>query len=101
MQGESIASCETRSNTQHLNREVENVTESPKVQDNLDKAKAARRTIIRYVQLVQDEEYVGTLLDANEKVVEAIQLYDKVSPQPRSLRIICSLSAFQARRSRL
>jgi hypothetical protein len=28
---------------------------------------------------VTDEEYVGTLLDANEKVVEAIQLYDKVS----------------------
>lgn len=63
---------------QHINREVENVTENPKVQDNLDKAKAARRVVIRYVQLVQDEEYVGTLLDANEKVVEAIQLYDKV-----------------------
>ena len=62
-----------------MNREIENVTESPKVQDNLDKAKAARRAIIRYVQLVNDEEYVGTLLDANEKVVEAIQLYDKVS----------------------
>jgi hypothetical protein len=55
------------------------LTESPKVQDNLDKAKVARRAIIRYIQLVQDEGYVGTLLDANEKVVEAIQLYDKVS----------------------
>lgn len=50
------------------------------MQENLDKAKAARRTVIRYIQLVQEEEYVGTLLDANEKVVEAIQLYDKVSP---------------------
>lgn len=49
------------------------------MQDNLDKAKAARRAVIRYIQLVQEEEYVGTLLDANEKVVEAIQLYDKVS----------------------
>ncbi|KAL7418472.1 hypothetical protein Q5752_006930 [Cryptotrichosporon argae] len=63
----------------HINREVENVTESPKVQDNLDKAKAARRTIIRYIQLVTDEEFVGTLLDANEKIVESIQLYDKLS----------------------
>lgn len=44
----------------------------------MDKAKAARRSVIRYIQVVQDEEYVGTLLDANEKVVEAIQLYDKV-----------------------
>jgi hypothetical protein len=56
------------------------LTESPKVQDNLDKAKAARRVIIRYIQLVQNEEYVGTLLDANEKVVESIQLYDRVGP---------------------
>lgn len=70
---------------QHINREFENVTESPKVQDNLDKAKAARRVIIRYVQLVTDESFVGTLLDANEKVVESIQLYDKVSRVPLSL----------------
>jgi hypothetical protein len=55
------------------------VTESPKVQDALDKAKAARRVVIRYIQLVTDETLVGTLLDANEKVVEAIQLYDKAS----------------------
>lgn len=61
-----------------MNREHESVQESPKVQENLDKAKAARRVVIRYIQLVQQEDYVGTLLDANEKVVEAIQLYDKV-----------------------
>ena len=87
---------------QHLNREIENVRESPKVQDNLDKAKAARRAVIRYIQLVQDEEYVGTLLDANEKVVEAIQLYDKVRPlsQARS-KSEDSRSAVQARRARL
>lgn len=53
--------------------------ESPKVQENLDKAKLARRQIIRYIQVVQEEELVGTLLDANEKIVEAIQMYDRVS----------------------
>ena len=53
--------------------------ESPKVQENLDKAKVARRAVIRYIQVVQDEELVGTLLDANEKIVEAIQMYDRVS----------------------
>ncbi|KAK8853196.1 hypothetical protein IAR55_003898 [Kwoniella newhampshirensis] len=62
-----------------VNREVENVFESPKVQDNLDKAKAARRAIIRYIQVVTNEEFVGTLLDANERIVEAIQLYDRMS----------------------
>jgi hypothetical protein len=58
------------------------VTQSPKVQDSLDKAKIARRPIIRYLQIVTDESFVGTLIDANEKVVEAIQLYDKVSHIP-------------------
>ncbi|OCF38205.1 hypothetical protein I317_07245 [Kwoniella heveanensis CBS 569] len=63
----------------HIDRTVENVLENPKVQDNLDKAKAARRSVIRYIQVVTDEEYVGTLLEANEKIVEAIQLYDRAS----------------------
>jgi hypothetical protein len=80
VQGELIESVDLAKLTcQHINREHESLTESPKVQDNLDKAKAARRAVIRYIQLVQEEEYVGTLLDANEKVVEAIQLYDRVS----------------------
>lgn len=59
------------------------------MQENLDKAKAARRTIIRYIQLVQQEEFVGTLLDANERVVEAIQLYDKVSTAIHVLQVPC------------
>ena len=71
--------------SKHINREIESVTESPRVQENLDKAKAARRSIIRYIQLVTDEEYMGTLLDANEKIVEAIQLYDKVRLELKSL----------------
>ncbi len=62
----------------HVNRERENVTENLKVLEYLEKAKVARRPIIRYIQVVNDEEFVGTLLEANEKIVEAIQLYDRV-----------------------
>ncbi|BEJ17938.1 hypothetical protein CspHIS471_0702150 [Cutaneotrichosporon sp. HIS471] len=62
-----------------LNREVENVTDNPRVQDCLDKAKAARRTVVKYIQVVTDEEFLGTLLEANERIVTAIQLYDKMS----------------------
>lgn len=63
----------------HVNRAEESLLENVRVQENLDKAKAARRTVIRYIQVVTDEEFVGTLLEANEKIVEAIQLYDTVS----------------------
>lgn len=63
----------------HVNREKENLTENVNVQDRLEQAKVARRPIIRYIQLVNDEEFVGVLIEANEKIVEAIQLYDKMS----------------------
>ncbi|KAL1412733.1 hypothetical protein Q8F55_000480 [Vanrija albida] len=62
-----------------VNRETENITENPRVQDCLDKAKAARRAVIKYIHLVTQEEFVGTLLDANARIVESIQLYDKLS----------------------
>ncbi|KAJ9093564.1 hypothetical protein QFC19_008291 [Naganishia cerealis] len=62
----------------HVDRQKDRLQENLRVQDNLEKAKIARRPIIRYIQLVTDEEYVGTLLEANEKIVEAIQLYDKL-----------------------
>jgi hypothetical protein len=75
----NVAASHLVNSCRHINRETENITEAPRVQEALDKAKAARRAIIRYIQVVTDEEYVGTLLDANEKIVEAIKLYDKLS----------------------
>ncbi|GFZ48656.1 hypothetical protein JCM24511_06405 [Saitozyma sp. JCM 24511] len=66
----------------HINREYENVTESPKVQDALDKAKAARRVIIRYIQVVTDETLVGTLLDANEKLSKPAVLDSDSDDEP-------------------
>ena len=36
---------------QHVNREKENITENIKVLEYLEKAKAARRPIIRYIQV--------------------------------------------------
>jgi hypothetical protein len=43
-------------------------------------AKAVRKQLIRYIQLaIQKEEIIGTLLDTNERIIAAIQLYDRVS----------------------
>ena len=63
----------------HVNRQQESMLENLKVQDALEECKVVRRPIIRYIQVVTDEVMVGVLLDANEKIVEAIQLYDKMS----------------------
>ncbi|PWN48610.1 hypothetical protein IE53DRAFT_412194 [Violaceomyces palustris] len=64
---------------QHVNREKESVTTNPRVQEYLAKVKTERKKIIRYIQLVKDEEFVGGLISANDQVILALQLYDKLS----------------------
>jgi hypothetical protein len=49
------------------------------VQKYLEEAKNSRKKIIRYIQVVEDEEYIGTLLSTNETIITSLQLYDKVS----------------------
>lgn len=62
-----------------MNREQESVTTNARVQEALTTAKATRKLLIRYIQLaIQKEEIIGTLLDTNERIIAAIQLYDKV-----------------------
>lgn len=79
-----------------MNREEESIEANPRVQECLAQAKAARRAVVRYIQvrqfpyhprgnasvglqLVEDEEFIGTLIDSNERVIAALELYDRVS----------------------
>ncbi|CED84325.1 Cytosolic sorting protein GGA2/TOM1 [Phaffia rhodozyma] len=62
-----------------VNRETESITENSRVQKYLEESKLLRRKVIRYIQLVEDEEYIGTLLSTNESIITALQLYDKMS----------------------
>lgn len=64
---------------QHVNREKESVTANARVQEYLAKVKAERKKIVRYIQLVQDEEFIGSLISANDQTILALELYDKVS----------------------
>ncbi|KAG8826910.1 putative actin patch assembly and actin polymerization protein [Serendipita sp. 401] len=59
-----------------VNREKESVEENPRVQETLTAAKAARKQIVRYVQLVENEELIGTLIDTNERIIVALDMYD-------------------------
>ncbi|QRV83067.1 VHS domain protein [Ceratobasidium sp. AG-Ba] len=66
-----------------VNREQESITTNPQVQECLTTAKASRKQIIKYIQLaIQKEEIIGTLLETNERIIAAIQLYDKMSKSP-------------------
>lgn len=64
---------------QHVNREKESVTQNARVQDYLVKTKVERKKIIRYVQLVKDEEFLGSLINANDQIILALELYDHLS----------------------
>lgn len=64
---------------QLVNRDHESVRQNVKVQQYLGKVKLERKRIVRYIQLVQDEEFIGTLIAANEQIILALELYDKLS----------------------
>lgn len=58
------------------------MTTNERVQECLNKAKADRKLIIRYVQLIDNDgegDYVGTLLSTNDTILRAIELYDQMS----------------------
>ncbi|CAE7105783.1 unnamed protein product [Rhizoctonia solani] len=79
----SQASTNLVNAVKRVNREQESVTSNADVQECLATAKATRKQLIRYIQLaIQKEEIIGTLLDTNERIIAAIQLYDKMSKSP-------------------
>lgn len=79
----SQASTNLLNAVKRVNREQESVTTNADVQQCLNTAKTVRKQLIRYIQLaIQKEEIIGTLLDTNERIIAAIQLYDKMSKSP-------------------
>ncbi|CAE6466174.1 unnamed protein product [Rhizoctonia solani] len=79
----SQASTNLLNAVKRVNREQESVTTNADVQACLATAKTVRKQLIRYIQLaIQKEEIIGTLLDTNERIIAAIQLYDKMSKSP-------------------
>ncbi|KAG6333905.1 hypothetical protein ID866_5190 [Astraeus odoratus] len=62
-----------------VNLDKESVATNEHVQECFEKAKAARKTIVRYTQLVENEEMIGTLIATNEQIIAAIQTYDDLA----------------------
>ncbi|KAK0208837.1 hypothetical protein DFS33DRAFT_1414243 [Desarmillaria ectypa] len=65
-----------------VNRETDNLQTNERVQECLSKAKLARKQIVRYIQLVENEELIGTLIETNERVINALESYDNVLNAP-------------------
>ncbi|KIJ29334.1 hypothetical protein M422DRAFT_54196 [Sphaerobolus stellatus SS14] len=60
-----------------VNVEKEPVETNSRVQECLANAKTVRKQLVRYIQLVEDEELIGTLLETNERIIQALEMYDR------------------------
>ena len=61
-----------------VNPETDSLLTNERVLECLGKAKILRKPIVRYIQLVENEEVIGTLIDTNERIIAALEMYDKV-----------------------
>ncbi|PSK54820.1 Protein lsb5 [Elsinoe australis] len=72
----SVSSTNLLNGLQLINREHERVSENPEVSNRFETCKNLRRQVLRYIQLVENDELVGSLLNANDELVKALTAYD-------------------------
>ncbi|KAI0375132.1 seryl-tRNA synthetase [Pilatotrama ljubarskyi] len=59
-----------------VNTEQESLETNERVQECLTKVKQARKQIVRYIQLVENEDMIGVLIETNDRIIAAIENYD-------------------------
>jgi hypothetical protein len=78
----STASINLTNALKSLHRDQgELATDSKRATVLFDKTRIIRKKILRYLQLTDSEEFLGSLIHANEELVAALQLYTEYSSQ--------------------
>lgn len=72
----SVASTNLLNGLQLINRETERVSENAEVVNRFETCKALRRQVLRYIQLVTSDDWIGSLLNANDELVKALTSYE-------------------------
>jgi hypothetical protein len=72
----SIASTNLINAIKLINRESQRVSENAECRRRFDRCKSLRRRVLRYIQLVESEQYIGGLLSANDELVKALMAYE-------------------------
>lgn len=72
----SVASTNLMNALQLINREVQRVSENPEVMQRFETCKLLRRQVLRYIQLVESDQYIGSLLSANDELVKALMAFE-------------------------
>jgi hypothetical protein len=72
----TVASTNLLNALQLINREVQRVSANPEVMQRFESCKLLRRQILRYIQLVESDQYIGSLLSANDQLVKALMAFE-------------------------
>lgn len=72
----NVASTNLLNGLQLINREVQRVSANPEIMQRFERCKLLRRQILRYIQLVESDQYIGSLLGANDELVKALMAFE-------------------------
>lgn len=72
----SMASTNLLNALQLINRETERISENAEVVRRLETCKALRRKILYYIQHVESDDWIGSLVNANDELVKALTAYE-------------------------
>ncbi|KZZ96807.1 VHS domain protein [Moelleriella libera RCEF 2490] len=74
----SIASTGLMNALQSINRERERVSDNRPAVQHFEACKKLRRRILRYIHHVENEQWLGSLLHANDELVRALMAYEQL-----------------------
>ncbi|GAW14242.1 hypothetical protein ANO14919_036410 [Xylariales sp. No.14919] len=74
----SIAATNLNNALQSINREKERISENSVAVGRFEICKRLRRKILRYIQYVEDEQWLGGLLHANDELVVALMTFEQL-----------------------
>lgn len=72
----SVASTNLLNSLKHVNRETHRVSEDAECINRFERCKDLRHTILRYIQYIETEEFLGGLIHANEELVDALMAFE-------------------------
>ncbi|KAI1069609.1 hypothetical protein NW752_002212 [Fusarium irregulare] len=73
----SIAATNLMNSLQSVNREVERISENQAAVERFEACKLLRRKVLRYVHHVEEEQWLGGLLHANDELVHALMSFEQ------------------------
>ena len=72
----SVAATNLNNALKLVNREDKRVSDDPEALSRFETCKALRRQILRYIQYVESDEFLGGLIHANEELVTALMSFE-------------------------